>query len=146
MISARIIPHTAILRDFAIKAKRALPTRPNKFMCRLDFRGVPTDALIELVTQDRELTPAQLGCAWTSAVSYAAVRPEKRQWLFETMRLVEQSPQEFSNQDLYRHLDELRATDDTNDNIDAKLRQQLQILKKLGKIERIAPGKWRRIP
>ncbi len=52
---------------------------------------------------------------------------------------------EFTNQDIYQKESEFRRYYPLNLNIRAKIRQQLQVLQKLGFIEHVSPGRWKKI-
>lgn len=51
----------------------------------------------------------------------------------------------FTNQQVYAHEDDFRSRYPQNSNIRAKIRQQLQVLQKLGFIEHVKPGVWRKV-
>lgn len=52
---------------------------------------------------------------------------------------------EFSNQDIYAYEDFFRQYYPYNMNIRAKIRQQLQLLQRLGFIQHVAAGVWRKL-
>ncbi len=52
---------------------------------------------------------------------------------------------EFSNQDIYAYEDYFRQHYPQNMNIRAKIRQQLQILQKLGFVQHVTTGVWRKL-
>lgn len=51
----------------------------------------------------------------------------------------------FTNQDIYEYENEFRKRYPQNLNIRAKIRQQLQVLQKLGFIEHVSAGVWRKV-
>lgn len=53
---------------------------------------------------------------------------------------------EFTNQDVYVHEDQFRREYPDNQNVRAKIRQQLQVLRDLGLIEHLDHARWRKLP
>ncbi|MGC9316544.1 MAG: phospholipase D-like domain-containing protein [Armatimonadota bacterium] len=51
---------------------------------------------------------------------------------------------EFSNQDVYAYEGQFRRLYPENDNVQAKVRQQLQVLRDMGILEHVARGRWRK--
>ena len=51
---------------------------------------------------------------------------------------------EFTNQDIYKHEQAFRVRYPENQNIRAKIQQQLQLLRDLELIEHVGPGRWRK--
>jgi hypothetical protein len=52
---------------------------------------------------------------------------------------------EFNNRQIYAFKDEFSAQYPSNQNIEAKIRQQLQVLREMGLVEHLGPGRWRKL-
>ena len=83
--------------------------------------------------------------------SYSRIRKlqtnnmESRGWLFDVLNCINGIPtDEFSLQDVYRYTEILQAKHIDNHNVEAKIRQQLQILRDKGFIEFLDRGHYRK--
>ena len=71
---------------------------------------------------------------------------ESRSWLMDILVYVNSIPAaEFTLQDMYKFADELQLKHTNNHNIEAKIRQQLQVLRDKGFIEFLGKGRYRKI-
>jgi len=69
-----------------------------------------------------------------------------RGWIMDVLNCINRFPnEEFSLSDIYLFIDYLSAKHPQNNNIKAKIRQQLQLLRDLGFIEFLGRGKYRKI-
>ena len=50
---------------------------------------------------------------------------------------------EFTNADVFAFAGELKALHPGNDNVEAKIRQRLQVLRDMGLLEHLGRGRWR---
>ena len=131
-------------------------TQVYEIFARLKFapgRFVPTRELLERYTQFWRLNRS----ARNEQVRHAA--SELRQaietcrvpvpssadlvgWLRTVYEVLPEG--EFTNSDVYQHEDYFRSLYPSNQNIRAKVRQQLQILRDMGLVEHIGRGRWRK--
>lgn len=70
---------------------------------------------------------------------------QARGWLFDVLNCVNQLPPHFSLADVYQFADLLHSKHPENNNINAKIRQQLQILRDKGFLEFLGQGHYRKI-
>ncbi len=71
---------------------------------------------------------------------------ETRGWLLDVLNCVnEVGTSEFSLHDIYRFADALKQKHIGNNNVEAKIRQQLQILRDKGFIEFLGGGHYRKV-
>lgn len=71
---------------------------------------------------------------------------ERRSWLMDVMEVVVQLGRtEFSLSEVYQYADHLSTLHPDNHNIEAKIRQQLQLLRDQGQIEFVGRGHYRRV-
>lgn len=69
-----------------------------------------------------------------------------RGWLFDVLNCVNELVEnEFSLHDIYRFVDVLKQKHTNNNNVEAKIRQQLQILRDKGFVEFLGAGHYRKI-
>lgn len=70
---------------------------------------------------------------------------EQRGWVLDVMSCVNRLPCEFTLRDVYRFADLLKSKHPANHNINAKIRQQLQVLRDMGVIQFLGNGHYRRL-
>ena len=58
-----------------------------------------------------------------------------RMWAEDIWAIVKRLPRDFTLSEVYSHKDDLARAHPTNRNIEAKIRQQLQLLRDTGKLE-----------
>lgn len=67
-------------------------------------------------------------------------------WLLQVMRCIERIPTDlFQIDDVYAYEDELKEIYPQNNNIRAKIRQQLQLLRDRGLLEFYGDGRYKRL-
>jgi len=70
---------------------------------------------------------------------------EKRGWLLDVLRCLEQLPNEFTLHEVYGFSELLLSLHPGNNNVQAKIRQQLQILRDKGFIKFMARGVYQKL-
>ena len=118
---------------------------------------------IGLITKDREIT--EVGYELLSIIEnqnfrskdrivqdYARIKRlqtgsiEKRGWLFDVLNCVNAIPtKDFYLKDIYVFADKLKIQHPDNQNIEAKIRQQMQFLRDKGMIEFLERGHYRKL-
>jgi len=74
----------------------------------------------------------------------ADIRAEQRGWTLDVLKTVRELDREnFSLKEVYAREEYLAALHPKNQNIQPKIRQQLQVLRDLGFIEFVSPGQYR---
>ena len=115
--------------------------------CNILYSAIPDQGKITIIKNQEVM-------AMESVVeSYARVRKlqigdiKKRSWLLDVLSCVNAiSKDDFSLGEMYKFADILQANHISNHNIEAKIRQQLQILRDAGFIEFLGRGRYRKIP
>nr|WP_228267771.1 hypothetical protein [Psychrobacter frigidicola] len=69
---------------------------------------------------------------------------ESRGWTLDVMQCVDKLPEHFTLAQVYSFSDVLQALHINNNNVHAKIRQQLQILRDKGIIEFLSRGHYRK--
>jgi type II restriction enzyme len=123
-----------------IRPKSKLPY----WMCDLNLSLVPPDGRILLVSDGIVRPSAETRRKFRESARFGAVPLDQRGWTALVLAKVRKLRMvQFTNDDVYAFADEIHAVYPGNNNIKAKIRQQLQELVRIGYIERIAAGKYR---
>lgn len=140
--------HRGYLTESCLIARRKLGPDARRAGWRgsfFDLSAVPSSARIDVVRHGQVLSKQNVLEKWRAASDILGVRPERRSWVADVLRIVEELPAEFSLDDVYRSIPYLAKLHPENNNIAAKIRQQLQILRDMGKLEFMSRGRYRRI-
>ncbi len=114
--------------------------------CNLRLDRLPIESKTYIVKNGVEIAKAQVLASVKGANFVASVSLDQRGWLFETMMCIQRIPQdEFSIADVYAFAEELAVKYPRNHFIQAKLRQQLQLLRDVSYIEFLGKGRYRKI-
>ena len=71
---------------------------------------------------------------------------ENRGWLADVLECVNLIPTDtFSLIDIYKYVDELREKHPNNQNVEAKIRQQLQVLRDRGLLVFLGDGSYKKV-
>lgn len=98
------------------------------------------------MVRNASVSPSQIvRSQWQTAHSVSTLPLAQRGWVALVLRIVELLPQEFTLQQVYAYEKELAEAYPANQNIRAKIRQQLQIIRHLDLIQFIGPGVYRRV-
>jgi len=105
---------------------------------------IPQSGMIPIVRSGMPVARDDVLAQWKSTTFLAKQKPEARGWLVDVMRCVDSIGQdEFSLAQIYSFENELGRIYPENNNIRAKIRQQLQILRDTGYIEFAGAGEYR---
>lgn len=70
---------------------------------------------------------------------------ESRGWLIDVLNCVERLDTTFTLKQMYQFVEELKIKHPTNNNLEAKIRQQLQFLRDKGFIEFLSRGYYKQM-
>jgi type II restriction enzyme len=112
-------------------------------MLRLDL--MPQVARIVIIKDSKIAARNEVLRLWSASQKVLTLSARKRGWLADLVRRVERVDPIFSIDDIYHFKTELGRAHIDNHNIEAKIRQQLQVLRDLGMVEFIRPGIYRRL-
>ena len=68
---------------------------------------------------------------------------QSRGWMMDVLNCAEKLGKDFTLTEMYGFVEHLRIRHPNNNNIEAKIRQQLQILRDKGAVDFISPGHYR---
>ena len=113
--------------------------------CNILYSGIPKQGKITIIN-GRKLSDRKTVTEEYSKVKKLQVdHIENRSWLLDVLTCVNSVDSvEFSLQDIYGYMEFLQEKYASNNNVEAKIRQQLQILRDKGFIEFLGRGKYRK--
>lgn len=109
------------------------------------FSKIPTSGKIFYVENGKEISKKDVLQKWQKTAFLKQIKkPELRGWILDIMNCVEAlGKNEFSLAEVYQFEHDLEKIHPENNNIKAKIRQQLQFLRDKGYLEFIEPGKYK---
>ncbi len=150
-LSARnlLAVHRSLISDSSIVPRKPLgPTarRAGWQGCGINLELIPATARVPVVEAARPLPWSTVRQAWSRFAYVIQLRPETRGWLRDVLSVVQRLPVDgFTLNDVYRFERELARLHPENQNIQPKIRQQLQLLVAKGEIRRASPGRYARL-
>lgn len=112
--------------------------------CNIVLDRIPTIARIPIVDEGRVHPKVAVREAYKRLRPLGEIRAEKRGWTLDVMRVVESlGPKDFVLADVYAHEDALARLHPGNRHVRDKIRQQLQVLRDMGRIEFLGGGRYR---
>lgn len=103
--------------------------------CNILLGHVPDSAKIPIVRNGVVLDAADVCRRYNQVYSLQTKSIESRGWLFDVLQCTERLGATFTLEQMYAFVDLLKAKHPQNNNIEAKIRQQLQFLRDKGLIE-----------
>lgn len=131
-----------------IKERKALPPTARRAGwqgCSILMRKIPSIAKIPIILNGVVRPVTEVVTHYNQVFSLQTKSIESRGWLIDTLNLVERLDNTFTLHQMYAFVKELQLKHPKNNNIEAKIRQQLQFLRDKGIIEFKGNGKYRRI-
>lgn len=111
--------------------------------CNILIGEIPADGKIPVI-ENRACIPAGKVRARYARVSAIEELPVSvRGWALDVLRCIRQLPKHFELSELYRFETELQKLHPDNRHVRDKIRQQLQVLREVGLVKFVAPGKYR---
>jgi type II restriction enzyme len=141
-----LIPHFAFPLSAIEKRKPLAPTarRAGWIGCNILLGAIPLDARISIIKDGKSIPPNHV------RDQYARLRPleklsvGKRGWTLDVLNVVRSlGTNEFDVQEVYKHRNELARLHPKNRNVDAKIRQQLQVLRDADLLQFLGRGEYR---
>jgi type II restriction enzyme len=127
------------------KALSANARRAGWVGCNLRLTGIPIGARIRYIWDGQIARPENVYAQWSKNVFVEKAGLKTRGWLVTTMTLIERLGKSvFELKELYEFVPFLRDTFPGNRNIEAKLRQQLQVLRDQGWLTFLGNGVYSR--
>ncbi|MBN2101291.1 MAG: restriction endonuclease [Candidatus Aenigmarchaeota archaeon] len=125
------------------------PTKPkgrsNEWVgCNILLDRIPEDGRIPIIRNEEIISKEKVNKAWKRMSFLNEKRPELRGWTSDVLKCVEDLRKEqFILKDVYKFEDYLKELHPANNNIKAKIRQQLQILRDKNLLEFNSRGEYK---
>jgi type II restriction enzyme len=111
--------------------------------CNILLNQLPSSARIDVILDGKFIPRASVRKVWANTAFLRQTSVTERGWLMETMRCIETlQARTFTLQALYKFEPDLSVLYPGNNNIKAKLRQQLQRLREAGDIRFLGGGRY----
>ncbi|MBQ5319070.1 MAG: hypothetical protein J6K17_08245 [Oscillospiraceae bacterium] len=143
-----LIPKFFFVESIIEKRKPLSPTarRAGWVGCNIVFGDVPTQGRIRIIENQNIYDTKEIVESYAQIKRLQTNNLESRGWLMDVLNCVNEiNTTDFSLQDIYEFTEHLQEKHINNHNIEAKIRQQLQILRDKGFIEFITRGHYRKI-
>ena len=139
--------HPVFLTPSMVVRRKKAHLRPKSgkpyWMCNLDLSRIPQLGRIPVVDCGKICDAAVVRKSFARLTALGALPFRLRGWAGATLDIVNKlGAKSFKTSEIYKHAGELQKTYPNNRNIEAKLRQQLQVLVKLGYLERTCRGSY----
>lgn len=113
--------------------------------CNILLNSIPSQGRITIVHNGNVIEKEDVLSAVAKARSLQVQDITSRGWLFDVLNCVNALPQVFSLSDVYKFTEVLQAQHPDNNHIEAKIRQQLQLLRDKGFLQFLGSGMYRRL-
>ncbi len=114
--------------------------------CNIEIGNVPESGRIFIIKNGHEEDRSKVVDFYQRSEGLRMNSLDGRGWLFDVLRCVERIPREdFTSDDMYAFVPELKLKHPENNHVEEKIRQQLQFLRDKGFIEFTSRGHYRRI-
>ena len=141
-----LIPHFAFPLSAIEKRKPLAATarRAGWVGCNILLNAIPEDARIKIVSDGKPVAPAVVRAQYARVRPLAKIKAKQRGWTLDVLNVVcSLGKTEFDLSEVYKSEQKLAHLHPANRNVQPKIRQQLQILRDLGILDFLAPGKYR---
>lgn len=114
--------------------------------CNILLGNIPAYGRI-MVIQDKKIMPKTGVCRQYQQTDFIGnLKMKRRGWILDTLKCLERIPQDtFSLTDMYHFAHNLQQLHPENHHIEAKIRQQLQVLRDHKIIEFLGQGQYRKV-
>lgn len=113
--------------------------------CNILLKQIPDFAKIPIIKNKIILDPQSVCNEYNRIYSLQTNSIESRGWLIDVLRCVELLDTTFTLKQMYNFVEELKIKHPANNNIEAKIRQQLQFLRDYGFIDFSSRGIYKKI-
>lgn len=142
-----VVPKCFFIPEIIEKRPPLPPTarRAGWVGCHILLQHIPSFAKIPIIRNGQELNHEEVCRQYQKAYSLQTKSVESRGWLLDVLTCVEKLDTVFTLKQMYGFVDALKLKHPHNNNIEAKIRQQLQFLRDKGIIEFLKSGQYRQI-
>jgi len=112
--------------------------------CNILLKQIPNFAKIPIIKNGVSLNPQNVCKEYNRVYALQTKTIESRGWLFDVLNCVERLGSTFTLKQMYEFVNELKMRHPDNNNVEAKIRQQLQFLRDKGFVEFTSRGNYRK--
>jgi len=125
------VPNYFFTPNIIIPRKKGIPNRPNYIMCNIDISGIPNSGKIFYIKDKNIIEKSKVIEDWNKTSFLKETHDSNSKgWILDTLKCIEKLDKtDFTLNDIYQFEKELKLKHPQNNNIQAKIRQQLQILR-----------------
>lgn len=142
------IIHHSFITEKCIIPRRPLSDRAKRAGwqgCLIDIGDIPNIAKITLVENSAINDDKQIKEKWKTSNSANTLKVDTFSWLADVLSIVDKQPNKFTLHDMYKHKEQLANRHPNNNNINAKIRQQLQTIRDMGILEFVERGNYKKV-
>lgn len=143
-----LVPKFFFVESIIEKRKPLAPTarRAGWVGCNILLESIPFQGRIWIIEKQIVLNAAEIVANYAQIRKLQTNNLESRGWLMDVLNCVNSiNNEDFSLQDIYAFVEQLQEKHISNHNVEAKIRQQLQILRDKGFIEFTIRGHYRKL-
>ena len=140
-----LIPHFAFALSAVERRKPLAATarRAGWVGCNIVLDKIPVHARIPVIEEGNVRTKQEVREAYQRLRPLEKLQVEKRGWTLDVLRVVQSlNKKEFLLSDVYAQAERLGRLHPGNRHVEAKIRQQLQVLRDLGLVEFLGAGSY----
>lgn len=140
-----LIPNHFFVPEIIEQRKPLSPTarRAGWTGCNIRLTNIPIFGKIYIVKDSVEMDHEEVHEAYLKSYALKTDNLQSRGWMMDVLHCAEKLGENFTLTEMYGFVEHLRDRHPKNNNIEAKIRQQLQILRDKGVIDFISPGHYR---
>ena len=141
-----LIPHFAFALSAIERRPPLAPTarRAGWVGCNILLSQIPADARIPIIASGSPRPPAAVRTDFRRLRPLENLKADARGWTLDVLNVVRSlNKQEFSLSEVYAHESSLAKLHPGNRHVRDKIRQQLQVLRDLGLLLFLSPGRYR---
>ena len=114
--------------------------------CNILYQKIPEQGKLRIIRDGKEIEVKEVLSWYNNVKKLQTNNINLRGWLLDVLKCVNSINSEtFTLQEIYKYADILGAKHNQNNNVEAKLRQQLQFLRDKGFIEFVRRGVYRKV-
>jgi type II restriction enzyme len=136
IIDRLVAIHPVFLTDAVIEARRPLSARAKRAGwqgCNLRLDRIPPEGRIALICEGKAIDRTHTRSLYESSKRLASIDPDMRGWTATVLSIVRDIGRtHFRLSEVYAHRQKLEEAFPNNHHVEAKIRQQLQVLRNLG--------------
>jgi type II restriction enzyme len=139
------VPSYFFTPNIIIPRAKGIPNRSDYIMCSIDISGIPNSGKIFYIKDKKIISKTKVLDDWNKTLFLKASKNiQVKGWLLDIMQCIDKiNKNQFTLSDIYQFENYLKLKHPENNNIQAKIRQQLQILRNKNYLRFESRGKYK---